>query len=107
MALHSSTYLETSAHLYPERGNLDTLPLERLFMDVTWLRVPCGTQEAITAADLAAALERTGQPLHPGDALGCRDRLVPPMGTPRAIHSIRHSSGRTPSNGSSSAAWGC
>ncbi len=69
MALHSSTYLETSAHLYPERGNLDTLPLERLFMDVTWLRVPRGTQEAITAADLAAALERTGQPLHPGDAL--------------------------------------
>lgn len=69
MALHSSTYLETSAHLYPERGNLDTLPLGRLFMDVTWLRVPRGTHEAITAADLAAALERTGQPLHPGDAL--------------------------------------
>ncbi len=69
MALHSSTYLETSAHLYPERINLDEVPLERCFLNATWLRIHRSTHECITATDITDALAKSAQPLYPGDAL--------------------------------------
>lgn len=69
MALHSSTYLETAAHLYPGRVNLDELPLEQCFLDAVVLHIPLGPNEHITAETIQGALAEVGESLRPGDAL--------------------------------------
>lgn len=97
MALHSSTYLETSAHLYPDRINLDQLPLERCFLEAVVLHIPLGPHEHITAEAIKRTLAEVGESLRPRDGLIVNtgwyhrwDRpeypLDPPHFTSEAIH---------------------
>jgi len=67
--MQASTYLETAAHLYPDRIKVDELPLERLFTDAVVLKVPLGAGEKITAPALSQALQSLGVPLRKGDSL--------------------------------------
>jgi len=69
MALHSSTYLETAAHLYRGRMNLDELSLERCFLEAVVLHIPLGPHEHITPEAIQYALAQAGESLRPGDAL--------------------------------------
>ena len=69
MPVQASTYLETAAHMYPEREKMDELPLEQLFPSAVVLQIPRGPEELITADDLEAALAAVGETVHPGDAL--------------------------------------
>ncbi len=59
------TYFETSKHLYPDHPGIAALPLERCFVRATIARIPKGSREHITAADLESAVSE----LDPGDAL--------------------------------------
>lgn len=97
MALHSSTYLETAAHLYRERMNLDELPLDRCFLDAVVLHIPLGANEHITAEAVQDALALANESLRPGDALVINTRwyhrwndpeytLDPPHFTAEAIN---------------------
>lgn len=70
MAVQSGTYLETAAHMDPNRMPIDQLPLARCYgIDAVTLWIPKGANEAISAADLETALTRSGTSLRSGDAL--------------------------------------
>ena len=70
MAVQSGTYLETAAHMDPERMTIDHLPLERCHdLPGVALWLPREANEPISAADLAVALAAAGTELRPGDAL--------------------------------------
>lgn len=70
MAVQTATYLETAAHMDQTRLPIDQLPLERCYLiDALTLWIPRQADERITAADLAAALGKSGETLRPGDAL--------------------------------------
>lgn len=70
MAVQSGTYLETAAHMDPERLTIDELPLERCHqIPAVTLWIPRAANGAIAAADLQAALDASGTVLQPGDAL--------------------------------------
>jgi kynurenine formamidase len=70
MAVQSGTYLETAAHMDPDRITIDELPLARCHqIDAVALWIPRGPNGAIAAADLQAALDASGAELQPGDAL--------------------------------------
>ena len=70
MAVQTATYLETAAHMDQTRRPIDQLPLERCYLiDALTLWIPRQADERITAADLAAALVKSGETLRPGDAL--------------------------------------
>ncbi|MGQ9553999.1 MAG: cyclase family protein [Anaerolineae bacterium] len=69
LAGQTSTYLETAAHMYPEREKINEVGLERLFVPAVVLRIPRGREELITAADMETALATTGETVRPGDAL--------------------------------------
>jgi len=69
MPVQASTYLETAAHMYPDREKIDELPLERLLPSAVVLQIPRGPEELITADDIEAALAATGETVRPGDAL--------------------------------------
>ncbi|MFN8495383.1 MAG: cyclase family protein [Caldilineaceae bacterium] len=70
MAVQTATYLETAAHMDQTRLPIDQLPLERCYLiNAITLWIPRQADERITAADLAAALVKSGETLRPGDAL--------------------------------------
>ena len=69
MPMQASTYLETAAHMYPERIKITDLPLERLFTDAVVLKVPLGPQSAITADGLQQALRESGETVRRRDSL--------------------------------------
>ncbi len=70
MAVQSGTYLETAAHMDQSRMSIDQLPLERCYqIDAVALWLPRGANEAISAADLQGALDRSALTLQAGDAL--------------------------------------
>src|SRR3712207_5846750 len=46
--MQASTYLETGAHMYPDRLTIEALPLERLFTSAVVLKIPLGEDEHIT-----------------------------------------------------------
>jgi len=70
MAVQTATYLETAAHMDQTRLPIDQLPLERCYLiDALTLWIPRQADERITAADMAAALVKSGETLRPGDAL--------------------------------------
>ena len=69
MPMQASTYLETAAHMYPERIKITDLPLERFFTDAVVLKLPLGSRGAITADGLRQALLNTGETIHGGDSL--------------------------------------
>ena len=69
MAVQVSTYLETAAHMYPERDAIDEVPLPALFPSAVVLQIPRGPEELITADDIETALSATGETVRPGDAL--------------------------------------
>ncbi len=70
MAVQTATYLETAAHMDQTRLPIDQLPLERCYLiDALTLWIPRQADQRITAADLAAALVKSGETLRPGDAL--------------------------------------
>jgi len=68
-AVQASTYLETAAHLYPEREKIHEVDLERLFVSAVVLQIPRGPEELITADDIEEALQSAGERVRPGDAL--------------------------------------
>jgi len=99
MALHSSTYLETAAHLYPERINLDQVPPNRCFLDAVVLHIPLGPNEHIASSGIHSALTEAGEKVQAGEALlintGWYHRwdspeyfLDPPHFTPDAIEAV-------------------
>jgi arylformamidase len=65
----ASTYLETAAHIYPQREKVADLPLERLFTEAVFLRTPRGPKEAITSELILDALRREQVALSSGDSL--------------------------------------
>lgn len=65
----ASTYLETAAHMNPDRIKINELPLERLFTEAVVLKIPLGADAHITAALIQQALREAGETLHPGDSL--------------------------------------
>jgi kynurenine formamidase len=67
--VQSSTYLETAAHMYPERIKVADLPLDRLFSEAVVLQIPLEPREAITSAAIRSALMETGETIRPGDSL--------------------------------------
>jgi len=69
LSVQSSTYLETAAHLYPEREKIGDIGLERLFVSAVVLQIPRGSNQKVAAADIEAELRRTGEQVRPGDAL--------------------------------------
>jgi kynurenine formamidase len=70
MAMQCATYLETAAHMYLDRISINQLPLARCYnLPALTLWVPKAADEAITVADLEAALAQTGEHIQPGDAL--------------------------------------
>lgn len=69
-AVQSGTYLETAAHMDPQRLPIDQLPLERCYnIDALALWIPRGADESITPAHLQQALAASGEKLRSGDAL--------------------------------------
>lgn len=69
-AVQSGTYLETAAHMDPQRMPIDQLPLARCYqIDALVLWIPRGADESITPGLLEAALAASGETLRPGDAL--------------------------------------
>lgn len=69
MPVQASTYIETAAHMYPEREKIDEVGLERLFVPAVVLQLPRGPEELITADDIEAALAAAGETVRPGEAL--------------------------------------
>lgn len=70
MAVQSGTYLETAAHMDPQRMTIDELPLERCYgVPGLCLYIPRDADQAITAADLVAACAAAGVTPHPRDVL--------------------------------------
>lgn len=69
LPVQASTYLETAAHIYPEREKIDEVPLETLMPSAVVLQIPRGPEELVTADDIEAALAATGEMVRPGDAL--------------------------------------
>ena len=69
MPMQASTYLETAAHLYPERIKITDLPLERLFTEAVVLKLPLGPRSAITVDGLHQALRHSGESIQRGDSL--------------------------------------
>ena len=67
--VQASTYLETAAHLYPEREKIDEVGLERLFVPAVVLHIPRGPEGLIAADDIEQALAEAGEAVRPGDAL--------------------------------------
>ena len=67
--MQAATYLETAAHLYPDRMKIDQLPLERLVTNAVVLKIPMGAGAHITAALIQQALQETGAGLHEGESL--------------------------------------
>jgi arylformamidase len=67
--VQTSSYLETAAHLYPERIKVADLPLDRLFTEAVVLQIPLGPKQAITSAAIQQALAACGEALRPGDSL--------------------------------------
>lgn len=66
MSVQTGTYLETSLHVRRDGPPLIDIPLEHLWMrDCAILRVPCGPDQAISAADLAAC----NVPVRKGDVI--------------------------------------
>lgn len=65
----TSTYLETAAHIYADRERIVDLPLERLFTDAVFLRIPREAREAITSRLIKDALQKEGVVLRQGDSL--------------------------------------
>ena len=69
LPVQASTYLETAAHMYPEREKIDELPLERFFLSAVVLQLPRGPEGLITADDIEAGLATAGETVRPGEAL--------------------------------------
>jgi arylformamidase len=69
LPVQASTYLETAAHMYPERESIDEVPLATLCPSAVVLQMPRGPEELITADDIERALAATGEEVRPGDAL--------------------------------------
>jgi arylformamidase len=67
--MNASTYLETAAHLYPERIKIADLPLERLYTEAVVARVPLGAGGEITSALIQQSLQESAETLRPGDSL--------------------------------------
>jgi arylformamidase len=67
--MNASTYLETAAHLYPDRIKIADLPPERLFTQAVIARVPLGPQGEITSALIHQALDDSGESIRKGDSL--------------------------------------
>ncbi|MBX3011417.1 MAG: cyclase family protein [Caldilineaceae bacterium] len=69
-AVQSGTYLETAAHLDPNRMPIDQLPLDRCYLiDAVALWIPKAANGGITLEDLLQAQARQGVEVRPGDAL--------------------------------------
>jgi len=69
MPVQASTYLETAAHMYPQREKIDQIGLERLFVSAVVLQIPRGPEELITADDIEVALAQSNETVRPGEAL--------------------------------------
>ena len=67
--VQASSYLETAAHMYPDRIKVADLPLDRLFTEAVVLQVPLGPKAAITSAALRQALAASGETIRPDDSL--------------------------------------
>lgn len=67
--MQASTYLETAAHLYPERIKIDELPPERLFTEAVVLHLPLKEDAHITSEAIRQALREARERLQPGDSL--------------------------------------
>ena len=83
LSVQSSTYLETAAHLFPEREKIGDIGLERLFPSAVVLQIPRGPNEKVTAADIESTLERAREQISRGDALLIAtgyDRFAEPSG---------------------------
>jgi kynurenine formamidase len=65
MSTLTGTYLETSKHLWPDHRPIADVPLDRFFVNATIARIPKGSREHITVADLESSVGE----LNPGDAL--------------------------------------
>ena len=61
----AGTYLETAKHLVADQPSIDEVPADRLFVDATVAKIPKGSREHITAADL----ETAAAGMRPGEAL--------------------------------------
>lgn len=51
----SATYVQTSAEMLPGKPTIDKIPLERLILDCSVIRIPKGPREKITPEDLESA----------------------------------------------------
>lgn len=70
MAVQTGTYLETAAHMDPDRMTIDELPLARCFgVAGICLFVPREADQAIEAGHLIAACDAAGVSPQPGDVL--------------------------------------
>lgn len=69
LSVQSSTYLETAAHLFPEREKIGDIGLEHLFPSTVVLQIPKSPNEKVTAPDIESALERVREQVSTGDAL--------------------------------------
>ena len=67
--MQASTYLETAAHLHPDRMKIEELPLDRLFTDAVVVKVPLGAGERITSQILIQALQSLDVCVRRGDSL--------------------------------------
>lgn len=67
--MNASTYLETAAHLYPDRIKVADLPLDRLFTDAVVVKVPLGPKGEITSAMIQQGLRAAGETVRKGDSL--------------------------------------
>lgn len=67
--MQASTYLETAAHMDPDRIKIDELPLERLVTEAVVLKIPLSADAHITLALIQEALQEAGERLRPGDSL--------------------------------------
>jgi arylformamidase len=65
----ASTYLETPAHVFPDRIKVADLPVERLFTNAVVLKIPRGAKEAITSQLIKRALREQNTFLEKGDSL--------------------------------------
>jgi kynurenine formamidase len=69
MCVQAGTYLETAAHVYPQREKINEVEPRRLFPSAVVLHVPTPIGQKISAVSLEAALKTSGERINPGDAV--------------------------------------
>jgi arylformamidase len=69
LCVQAGTYLETGAHMYPDMRSIDQLTPDQCVLDAIVVHIPRGSLEAITATDLAVAIEQLHVTVESGDAV--------------------------------------